>query len=760
MKLTKYHKMNLFLKLLVGLAVLFSIPGQPVAAAGSSTGLGNLPAAGKTFTVNSTADTPDVDPSNGVCADASAKCTLRAAIMEANFTPVADTIIVPAGVYTLTRPGNDDGALIGDLDITAPLTIKGAGMGVTIVDGNGAVTGDRVFQILATATQTTLSGLTIRNGKRTATFDEGAGLYWDGGGSHLTLKNVEFNNNTGYYGGGLYLNYSAMGDVVDLDHLSLHANSATAAAGGLGVSFGDFATLTLQNSQVYANNAYEGGGVYFTGPSSGDLHLVSIVNSQIYSNTASLSAGLENHSGSATVPVILQGSKLYQNHADFNGGAIGNYGTLDISTTTLDSNTADSNTATTRGGGIYNYEGGVLDIDRSTLSRNTSKTGGGIYSELFIHNASMLMLTNSTLSGNGASRDGAGIYADGGQVKLYNATIAANQVLVPSGTVYSGMGGGVYVSSGVTFLAQNSLIADNSHRYGTAASIPDDCLGTLNSLGYNLIEQTANCTVGGTTTGNITGQDPKLGALQNLGGPTHTQPLLAGSPAIDAGQQPACLGDGASALTADQRGSQRPAGAACDIGAFEYIPALNLNSIGSQDGWVLESTETGGVGGSVNATAKGLRLGDSALNQQYKGILAFDSASLPDNAVILSATLKIKQAGSPTGGNPFSLLGKLWVDLRKGWFGSSSALKPADFQAGPTLSKAASFNATPAGGWYSAALTPAGLKQLNKTGLTQLRLYFALDDNNNARADFLTFFTGNVPAMANRPQLIIQYYVP
>ena len=111
---------------------------------------------------------------------------------------------------------------------------------------------------------------------------------------------------------------------------------------------------------------------------------MSIQTSEIYSNTASLSAGFENHSGNATVPVVLQTSNLYQNHADVYGGAIGNYGTLAISTTTL-----DSNSAVTRGGGIYNYEGGQIDMKQSTLSRNTAQTGGGIYSEFFIHNTAV-----------------------------------------------------------------------------------------------------------------------------------------------------------------------------------------------------------------------------------------------------------------------------------------------------------------------------------------------------------------------------------
>ena len=146
--------------------------------------------AGSAYVVNNPADTPDADVGDPACADASGHCTLRAAIMQANFVTGLDTITLPSGVYLLTRPGNDDAAVLGDLDIADDLTIQGAGSGVTIVDGNGAVTGDRVFQILANAKDISLSGLTIRNGKKVATFDEGGGLYWEGGGGHLHLHDV------------------------------------------------------------------------------------------------------------------------------------------------------------------------------------------------------------------------------------------------------------------------------------------------------------------------------------------------------------------------------------------------------------------------------------------------------------------------------------------------------------------------------------------------------------------------------------------
>jgi CSLREA domain-containing protein len=526
-------------------------------------------APGSTFVVNTTADTVDADVGAPACADANGLCSLRAAIMQANFTAGADTITLPAGVYLLTRPGNDDADVLGDLDISDDLTIQGAGSATTIVDGNGSVTGDRVFQILATAKNITISGLTIRNGKRVATFDEGGGLYWDGNGSHLSFSNVVVTGNAAYYGGGLYLNYSNSSDVVNLDHVVVHDNTAaTAAAGGLGVNFGEFATFDLNNSQVYSNTAYEGGGVYFqTGsPLSFGLASVRIENSEIYANNASLSAGFENHSGDASVPVVLLNDHIHNNQASNYGGAIGNYGALSIQSSTL-----EANSATTRGGGIYDYEGGQIDIQKSTLSGNTSASGGGIFSELFIHNAAKLALTDTTLSGNGATENGGGIYAQGGDIKIYNSTIASNQAVVPLGST-AGHGGGILVIAPATIDAQNMILADNTHRIGAGLPIQDDCNGSINSLGYNLVESIAGCVFSGTVVGVITGSDPMLGPLMLNGGTQKTQVLESGSPAIDAGETPTCLDPNGAAISSDERGFRRPIGPRCDIGAVEYSP--------------------------------------------------------------------------------------------------------------------------------------------------------------------------------------------
>ena len=100
---------------------------QPI---GPLTASAENPTLNSTYSVTSTADLPDADVGDGVCAAANGACTLRAAIMQANFVTGLDTITVPSGVYLLTRSGDDDAAVLGDLDIADDLTIQGAGSGV------------------------------------------------------------------------------------------------------------------------------------------------------------------------------------------------------------------------------------------------------------------------------------------------------------------------------------------------------------------------------------------------------------------------------------------------------------------------------------------------------------------------------------------------------------------------------------------------------------------------------------------------------
>jgi hypothetical protein len=197
------------------------------------------------------------------------------------------------------------------------------------------------------------------------------------------------------------------------------------------------------------------------------------------------------------------------------------------------------------------------------------------------------------------------------------------------------------------------------------------------------------------------------------------------------------------------------------VAAVGYAKVLTLTrlSAGATDGWVLESTETSAKGGTLNAAGTTFNLGDDASDRQFRSILSFSTSTLPDNAKILAVTLKIRPQGQ-VGSNPFLTHSGLKVDIRKPFFGSALGLQLADFQALAGLNNVSTFVKTPTNGWYVAKLSSASLLQINLVGVTQLRLRFAKDDNDNLIADYMKFYSGNAATSTDRPQLVIRYYVP
>ena len=222
-------------------------------------------------------------------------------------------------------------------------------------------------------------------------------------------------------------------------------------------------------------------------------------------------------------------------------------------------------------------------------------------------------------------------------------------------------------------------------------------------------------------------------------------------------------GENSNAVPVDFEGVNRAA--ANPPGAYfrvvNIITAPPFVSNAAQDGWILESSETGNKGGALNSAAATFNLGDDAAKKQYRGILSFSTGdSLPDNAVITGVTLKVKKQNITGGGNPVATFKGFMVDIKNGTFGTV-ALQASDFQAAAGKSYGP-FNAALAGGWYSINLTAARAfvnKLSTGSGLTQIRLRFKLDDNNNAVANVLSLFSGNAPR-ASRPQLVITYIVP
>ena len=287
--------------------------------------------------------------------------------------------------------------------------------------------------------------------------------------------------------------------------------------------------------------------------------------------TTFIQAGTDASNGIDRVFHVLASGNLslsaltIRNGKTSNGGGIYNTGTL-----TVQNSTVSNNSATSNGGGIYNT--GTLTVQNSTVSNNSTTSGisngGGIYSTTsndFTTN--FTLLRNSTLCGNTAITRGGGLYNFNGQTTVESCTVTAN-------TAPSGSGSGI-ASFGDTLTrtpVSNSIVAGNRGPGGASGTDVDSLFSSTNSFvsnGYNLIGDGKATGAFNKTGDQVIGDsgDPKLGPVQDNGGPTQTIKLLAGSPAINAGSN-ALIPSG---LTTDQRGSGFPRikGGTVDIGAFE-----------------------------------------------------------------------------------------------------------------------------------------------------------------------------------------------
>ncbi len=322
------------------------------------------------------------------------------------------------------------------------------------------------------------------------------------------------------------LRYGQFGDPLGLplitSPVTIEGNGATIARAPSAPPFGLIAVRFPGNLTL--QNATLSGGSLFGGVSNGND--LSIKNSTISGNT---------------------------------GGGVHNFGNLAIENSTIWGNTA--------GGGVSNY-GGLVTISNSTISGNTASTGGGIINCSGPYGSSF-MINNSTISGNIANQGGGvsngpycGFYTNGNSnLSLNNSLIVGNQAAVAP---------------------EIQNVTDCPRRFGCAPN-------TINANNFNLFGSNGNSGVTGFAPGptDIVPSVPLaniLGPLQNNGGPTQTHALVAGSPAIDAGNPNGCRDNAGVLLQTDQRGFLRPADgnndgtAGCDIGAYEASAVIGKNT--------------------------------------------------------------------------------------------------------------------------------------------------------------------------------------
>ena len=311
------------------------------------------------------------------------------------------------------------------------------------------------------------------------------------------------------------------------------------------------ATITLTSGELLVNKS-----VTISGPGADQLSVDGNLASRVFyiiSCTTATISGLTITNGMASTAPSFSG---------FNGGGIYN----DHATVTVSSCTLSGNSAGGDGGGIFNNGqsgSATLTITNSTLSGNfaffgengSDAQGGGIYNDGSFSGTATLTINNSTLSDNSATRDAGGIENDAGAQGTATLTIT-NSTLSGNASFLDG-GGGIrnYSEDGNgTVMITNSTLSGNASNYGggisnhggsTTLMIGHTILkagasggnifnsGTVTSLGYNLSSDNGGGVL--TAPGDQINTDPTLGPLQNNGGPTFTHEVLAGSPAIDAG---------------------------------------------------------------------------------------------------------------------------------------------------------------------------------------------------------------------------------
>ena len=430
---------------------------------------------------------------------------------------------------------------------------------VAVNDGGGLCSGFKYGSKFYSGPRLTIQNATIISGN-TSTNGEGGGISLTK--SNATIQNSTINgNNQAVVGGGIAVRYYAQ---LTLNQSTISSNSTLAGPGG-GIFLYNHAQLTLNQSTVSNNTSYGGGGGIYS-DKNGTMTLTGATLSGNSTTDGGGAIGLGNSSVATIDTSTLSGDSASAG----NGGGIeiGNNSRLTLK------NSAISGEGAQVSGGAINFAGPTasLSILNSSLSANKAVTGnGGGINVATINNRPYIQ--NSTLYGNSSAGYGGGINL-GAQTyaRIQNSTISKNTAAKGGGGVYSSATYNPASSPKI----QSTIISGNKTTGGSGPDLSGAFLAD-----HSLLYHPTGATLVGPF--NITGVNPNLGTLQNNNskGPTLTQALPSGSPAIDAGTNAANVGT-------DQRGPGFPRfeGAAVDIGAFELQVApktfivTNLNDSG------------------------------------------------------------------------------------------------------------------------------------------------------------------------------------
>ena len=387
-----------------------------------------MPLPDPTFIVNTTTDLVSANPN--ACLNAVAgQCSLREAIIEANATAGTDTIMVPAGTFTLTLARNaadHHTSQQGTLEVQDSVNIIGAGQNTTIIQG-GTTLATSVDKVISfnqdidsfTNASVSVSNLTIQNGNNRGNccvladgfggafdFDTGGNGTPGTGNATLTMTNVTIQNNaiTNGQGGGFTMfntlngtGFATLTNVIvqNNDATAVNDASATCCGDGGGGVIDARSHIVMSNVQVLGNQTHSLGGV---NPVGGGLFFA----------------------GQHTQPQShITGGSISNNSATGNGGGLlTNASVLIDGGTVISGNSSGSagpSADNSGGGGIVNDSADGMTLTQVTITGNTTAgNGGGIYTGDTGTGAGAVSIQFSRIAGNTSSLNPAGN-------NLYNA---------------------------------------------------------------------------------------------------------------------------------------------------------------------------------------------------------------------------------------------------------------------------------------------------------------------------------------------------
>ena len=446
-------------------------------------------ASATTFTVNTTNDTVDANLGNNICADAAGKCSLRAAVMQANAKAGADNIHIPAGTFKLTKLGSgEDAGLTGDLDVQETVTITGAGSDKTIIDG---ISADRIFDVqpIVGTPIFKVQGVHLTNGSFLG--GNGGGIQ-DSSIGKLILIDTLFNANFSPSVGGAVM---ASGPVEISDSV-FDNNQALSIAGALAkLGVGD---LTVTNSRFEGNIGTSAGGAIYA---IGAIDTFEFTDSEFIENS-SLSQG-----GALTLaysgPLVIDGSSFVNNSSQIGGGIVS---LSTLTTINITDSEFVNNFAISGGAAAYCVHSEKAKIVNTKVTDNTGYSGQSAFMLLGASPTADIEIVNSNMSGNstGSGPGGALMASAGGSLKISGSTFNDNRANSGAGALYggaattitisdskffrnsggSGPGGAIFMSAGATLTFTRATFGGNQSYVGGGAAYLSTTAANINESAF------------------------------------------------------------------------------------------------------------------------------------------------------------------------------------------------------------------------------------------------------------------------------------